>query len=155
MKERQTKEELVEAKAIEADDEQWVPASLLDTIDGLDRERFAYRWTSKDPSIIRKRIAEGWTFVKEADGDHVLHRRSKDRSLEDGSALTSETEYRDVVMMKLPMARANARRRYFQKKTDRATEMVNREAQSEGAAKGVEIKPTIRIQSGNDVNVIE
>ncbi len=153
-KSRQTTKQIVAAKA-KAEDE-WVPASILDKIEGLDRENFVYRWADRvKPGRVRKLQAEGWSFVNEADGDRILHRRAQSSSLADGSALTSETEYRDMVMMKLPVARAEARRRYFQKRTDKATEMINREAQQQAANLGGEIKPSVRIQSGSDVTVIE
>lgn len=152
-KSRQTTKQIVGAKAKATDE--WVPASILDQIEGLDRENFGYRWARKDPARIRKLQAEGWSFVNEAEGDRVLHRRAQTSSLEDGRQLTSEVDFREVVMMKLPIARVAARRRYFQKRTDKATELINREAQQQAANLGGEIRPTVRIQSGQDVTVIE
>ena len=150
-KSRQTRKEAVAAKA--AVEDEWVPASLLDSIEGLDRDNFVYRWARKDSGRVKKLQAEGWSFVNEAEGDRILHRRAK--SLDDGRALTSEVDFREVVMMKLPIAKAEARRRYFQRKTDKATELINRDAQDKAAAMGGEINPKVRIESGSDVTVIE
>lgn len=152
-KAKQTKKELVAAKASVSDE--WVPASILDQIEGLDRENFVYKWARKDSTRVRKLQAEGWAFVNEADGDRIFHKRARASALDDGSSLTSEVEFRDVVMMKLPVARAEARRRYFQKRTDKATELINRDAQQQAANMGGEINPKVRIESGSDVTVIE
>lgn len=150
-KSRQTRYELLSEKSGQQDE--WVPASILDQIEGLDRENFVYRWVSKNPGRIRKLQKEGWSFVNEAEGDRVLHRRVP--NLDDGQPVTSEVDFREVVMMKLPIERAEARRRYFQKRTDRAMELINREAQQQAANLGGEVNPSIRVQSGNDVTVIE
>ena len=152
-KSRQTTKQIVALKAKASDE--WVPASTLDQIEGLDRENFVYRWARKQPGRVRKLQAEGWSFVNEAEGDRVLHRRAQASSLEDGSPLTSEVDFREMVMMKLPVERAEARRRYYQKKTNKATEMIHRDAQQQAANLGGEINPSVRIQSGSDVTVID
>lgn len=153
-KARQTRQEIIAEK--QGIEDEWVPASLLDEIEGLDRENFVYKWARKDPQRIRTLQQEGWSYVNEADGDHIFHRRPRASELEDGKPLTSETEMRELVMMKLPAARAEARRRYFQRKTDRQTEQVTREAQQAAVAAGGQIDPQIRIQTGNqEVTVIE
>lgn len=153
-KARQTRQEIVAAK--DAVDDEWVPASLLDEIEGLDRENFVYKWARKDPQRIRALQQEGWSYVNEADGDRISHRRPRASALEDGEQISSTTEMRELVMMKLPATRAEARRRYFQRKTDRMTEQVTREAQQAAVASGGQIDPQIRIQTGNsEPTVIE
>jgi hypothetical protein len=135
--------------------EDWVPASTLDEIEGLDRENFVYRWVDKRPARVRKFMAEGWTFVNELEGDRVLHRRAATGALDAGGALTSEVDFREVVMMKLPVGRAEARRRYYQQKTDDALGQINRDAKQAARALGGEIEPSGKVVTGNSVTVIE
>src|SRR5574341_567687 len=91
--------------------EEWVPAPTLDQLEGLDQENWAYKWVDKRPARVKRHLAEGWEFVNKEDGDHVLHRRAQTGQLDAGRALTTEIEFREVVMMKLPRAKAEARRR--------------------------------------------
>lgn len=100
-------------------------------------------------------LAEGWTFVNELDGDRVFHRRAQTDALNAGKSLDSGVDYKDVVLMKLPIERVEARRRYYQKKTDKAAELINREAQTAARNLGGEIEPHVRITTGNSVTVIE
>lgn len=153
-KARQTRQEIIAAK--DAAEDEWVPASLLDEIEGLDRENFVYKWARKDAQRVRALQQEGWSYVNEADGDRIFHKRPQASSLEDGAQLSSVTEMRELVMMKLPVGKADKRRQYFQRKTDRMTEQVTREAQQAAVAAGGQIDPQIRIQSGNsEPTVIE
>jgi hypothetical protein len=148
-----TAREIAEAKNHPGDE--WVPGSTIDQIEGLDRENFAYRWVQKDVARIKRFLAEGWTFVNELDGDKVLHRKATTGALDAGSRLDTSVDHRDVVMMKLPRERAEARRRYYQKKTDKAVELINRDAQNAARNLGGEINPQVRIQSGGNVTVID
>jgi hypothetical protein len=149
----QTAKELVAEKS-RVDDE-WAPAPILDGLDGLDRENFVYRWADKRPGRIKKLMAEGWSFVNSEEGDHVLHRRAQTGQLDSGRALTSEVDFREVVMMKLPMAKAESRRRYFQRKTDKAVAVINRDVAQEARNLGGEITPKAMVKSGSVTTVIE
>lgn len=135
--------------------DEWVPASTLDQIEGLERDKFGYRWVQKDPSRIKRFMAEGWTFVNELDGDRIFHRKATTGALDAGSGLDTSVDHRDVVMMKLPLDRVEARRRYYQRKTDKAVELINRDAQQAARNLGGEINPQVKIQSGGNVTVIE
>jgi len=148
----QTAQEIVADKARV---DEWVPAPTLDQLEGLDTENWAYRWVSKLPNRIKKFLAEGWSFVNKEEGDHVLHRRSQTGQLDAGRALTTEVDYREVVMMKLPKERAEARQRYYQAKTDKAVGQINREVKQEAKNLGGDVAPRAQVQSGNSVTVIE
>jgi len=148
-----TAREIAEAKNHGADE--WIPASTLDQIEGLEQDKFRYRWVEKKPERVKRFMAEGWSLVNELDGDRIFHRRGQTGSLDAGKTLDTSVDYRDVVMMKLPIERAEARRRYYQKKTDKAAELINRDAQNNARNLGGEIEPHVRIQSGGNVTVIE
>ena len=154
-KARPSTQDIAEQKVL--DDDEWTPAPTLDQLDGLDLENWAYRWVAKAPQRVKKFLTEGWTFVNQAEGDRVLHKRSTVGGLDAGSAMTSEVDYREVVMMKLPRKRAEARRRYYQRLTDKSANMINRDAADTARDLGGEMKATIRVQSGDQsqVTVIE
>jgi hypothetical protein len=153
-KARQTVAEMAADKANAG--EEWVPASTLDQIDGLDRENFVYRWVDKRPQRVKKFLAEGWSFVNELEGDRVLHRRAATGALDAGGPLTSEVDFREVVMMKLPVSRAEARRRYYQRKTDSAMQQIGTDAKQQAQALGGDIAVDAKVQTGdNPVTVIE
>jgi len=152
-KSMQTASDLVAEKSRTGDE--WVPAPTLDQLEGLDTENWAYRWIEKRPNRVKKFMAEGWTFVNELDGDRIFHKRAQTGQLDAGRALTTEVDYREVVMMKLPKERAEARRRYYQAKTDKAVGLINREVSQEARNLGGEITPMAKVQSGSSVTVIE
>ena len=149
----QTAREIAEAKNHGSDE--WIPASTLDQIEGLDRENFVYRWVEKRPERVKRFMAENWTFVNELDGDRIFHKRGNTGALDAGKSLDTSIDYKDVVMMKLPRERAEARRRYYQKKTDKAADLINQDAKNTARNLGGEIEPHVRIQSGGNVTVIE
>lgn len=149
----QTARELVAEKSKLTDE--WRPAPTLDGLEDMDHENWRYKWVSKVPNRVKRHQAEGWAFVNESDGDHVFHRRAQTGQLDAGRALTSEVEYKEVVLMKMPKARAESRDRYFQTKTDRAVGLINREVAQEARNLGGEVTPRAQVQSGNSVTVID
>lgn len=136
-------------------DVEWRPASTLDVTEGMDTENFRYKWVSKVPSRVKRHQAEGWSFVNEADGDHVFHRRAQTGSIDAGRALTSEVEFKEVVLMKLPKARAESRDRYYQAEAEKALGVINRDVAQQARSMGGEVTPRTQVQSGNSVTVIE
>lgn len=148
-----TTREIAQEKAHGNDE--WVPASTLDQIEGLDHEQFGYRWVEIRAPRVKKMMAEGWTLVNELDGDRIFHKRAQTDALNAGASLSGGVDYKDVVLMKLPKARVEARRRYYQKKTDKAAELINRDVQSAARNLGGEIEPHVRITTGNSVTVID
>ena len=149
----QTLKELIADKSNNLDE--WRPAPTLDQLEGLDTENWTYRWVSKVPQRVKRFMAEGWVLVNELDGDKIFHKRSAVGALDAGAKLDSSVDYREVVMMKLPKGRAEARQRYYQAKTDRGVSLINREIQQQVASMGGEVQPVAKVQSGNDVTVIE
>lgn len=89
----------------------WRPAKMLHTLD--EEPGYRYRWCDKDTANLDKKQAEGWTFCK---SKHV----KPDASLAAptdldgaGNSLTSITEYRELVRMRLDEDTAEARDEYY------------------------------------------
>jgi len=95
----------------------WQPATLLDNIKGLDTEEFTYRWVNTDHANLAKKQAEGWDVVNSNKGGKEEHERANE--LKDGAPLTDTlTEYRDLVLMKMPKELADARSDYYKQVHD-------------------------------------
>lgn len=127
----------------------WQPATLLDSVKGLDKENFAYRWVNKqDAANLRKKQAEGWEVVSALEGDKVEHERPG--RIDEGGRLTgSSFEYRDVVLMRMPKELAQARKEYYQEQTDLQLKSVVERTKSDAEAAGGEI--TGKVQVGQRV----
>ncbi len=104
----------------------WRPAQMMDVRDK--NPEYTYRWCDKDSQNIQKKLAEGWEFAKE---DHIV-----EPSVNDGKPLGSTTEYRELVLMKLPKETAEARSEYYQNLTDERTAGLKRRFQKEAKAIG-------------------
>lgn len=91
--------------------EPWAPASLLvtDSIPG-----FRTRWVRKD--ILDKKMEEGWVPV-EADSSV-----SPARTIIDGSQQGKYVTKRNLILCKMPEAKAKARDAYFRRQTDAAAQ---------------------------------
>lgn len=70
----------------------WKPAQKLEV--RVKTPGWTNRWCSNDPQDIQKKLAEGWVF---SDDKH-----SHPEQVGDGHPVTSTTEYRELVLMKLP-----------------------------------------------------
>lgn len=122
----------------------WKPASILDTVHGLDLQSYNYRWVSKEKSNLAKKQAEGWSFVSELDGDKITHERPQ--TIKTGSSLQgSGTEIRDVVLMKMPKEVALARADYYKQKADDNIRQLAKEPKKLAAANGGSVFGTISI----------
>jgi hypothetical protein len=122
--------------ATDESDDEWHPAGLLEDLQGLDLENFAYKFARRDPDRIRRLTAEGWTLVNDLDGDSVQHKLSSVGRLDAGSKLTSAVDFRELVLMKLPQKRAAARRRYFSEKSERAMRLITHKVKEDANALG-------------------
>lgn len=125
----------------------WKPANLLD----VDRKSdgWRYRWVENTPENIAKKRRERWDFVPKEDTaehdtpDHVG----------DGSPLTSVTEIRDMVLMRIPEEDAKERDAYYAELTRKQTvglkDAVQEEmtrAASESGARGATVHGKIIIE---------
>lgn len=118
MKEIKTARNSVEEKKKKV---QWKPAKLLDTISGLNEDEFVYRWVDKDAANMVKKQSEGWMIVNQLDGEKIVHNRPG--ILDDGSNLVpSLTDYRELILMKIPKELAQARREYYDNLTNQRLE---------------------------------
>ena len=127
---------------------QWKPAKLLDSVSGLDEENYRYRWRSKDPARLQKAIAEGWEIVNTLEGDKIRHQRPD--LLIDGSSISKTlTEYRELIMMRMPIELARAREQHYENLTESRVEAiessVKEDAEKFGATIHGSIKPEARI----------
>jgi len=102
----------------------WAPARMLDLAGKL--PGFRYRWVDHDPANIRKKIAEGWTFVNRETGHPVTH---DDPNLVHGGA-NGTLGYRDLVAMAMPEETAAERDAYFREKAEEQLAGVNEKAAS-------------------------
>lgn len=111
----------------------WKPARKLD-IKGRD-ENFVYRWCEKDPNNLSRKEAEGWTVANSLTDSGVEHKNP--REMEDGAALGGATEYRELVLMKLPKGMASERADYYREINDGRVRSIHRNAQKKltGAAR--------------------
>ena len=91
----------------------WAPSDLLTVRDKEDG--FRYRWLSKeDPAALMKAKAEGFQIVSEltsgAKRDGATH-------IQDGNQVTTVTEYRELILARIPVDVAEARADYFREKS--------------------------------------
>ena len=133
---------------------QWEPAPALDQLDGLDRERWAYRWVDYSNSQRLSRfVAEGWTFVNALEGDTVVHNVQGKRLtgwINDPKHIQSTfREERGLILMKIPRKMAEARKRYYEGLTNEKTQSVTNQAKESGMQAGGIIHGEIKIQQPN------
>lgn len=122
----------------------WAPAKLLDTISGLDFNNYTYRWVNRDDANIVKKKAEGWEVASTLKGDAIEHKRPG--LLDDGSNMNpSITEYRELLLMKLPNHLAEARKSYYEEMTASTVSGIKDSAVSRARALGGNISGDIHI----------
>lgn len=95
----------------------WAPAQKLEVRNK--KANLRYRWVSKDPENVDRKLAEGYTFANKTTGAQAEH--MKPGAVSDGQELTTATEYREMVLMAVPEETAQARQEYFQELTDKQT----------------------------------
>lgn len=95
----------------------WKPATLLDIPKHLKDPDFVYRFCDKNrDGNIDKKIAEGWEIDKE------LSRKMRQGrpTLDDGAGLDTTLGIRELIVMRMPVETAEARRKYYAEKTEGA-----------------------------------
>lgn len=96
---------------------QWRPSSLIDALHQSEDNKWVYRWCRNEEGNLKKKQAEGWSYVNKTEGDTIEHERPG--NLTDGAQLSKSTvTYRDLVMMRMPKEMADARRDYYKEKTE-------------------------------------
>jgi hypothetical protein len=146
-----TKKELIQESS--TTDDTWEPAGLLEELEGLDRENFTYRWCLKDSTRQRKLKAEHWVLANELEGDSITHRHSVIGKQDGNTAPDGSTNFRELVLMKLPKKWAEARQRYHREKSQKAMSIVNQEVDQ---ASGGRVKATfVSEHAGEKVTIID
>lgn len=84
---------------------------------------FVYRWEVNDPPRIQIQMARGWEIVSGVSNDSTSRGAAGD-TVDDGKALTTVNEYRELIRMRLPKHLAEERRDYMQQKADKQMESV-------------------------------
>lgn len=90
----------------------WKPASLNEF--NNKEPGYRYRMVHKDPNNLAKKKAEGWSTVSGVNSSKTV--RQDPNKIEEG-ALTSVSEGKDWILMKLPEDAAKARDEYHNKKS--------------------------------------
>lgn len=93
----------------------WQPANITDVRDKEDGYR--YRWVNKNPDNMAKKAAEGWEIVNGLQADKTTP--EGELRINDGKALTSTREKRDVILQRMPEEIALQRDAYYDKENDR------------------------------------
>lgn len=95
----------------------WKPAILLDVPNK--RAGFRYRWRLRETDNIQKALQEGWEFENRPSG-HVAPAvdPAVDIVDETGRLKTSLTEFRELVLMRLPEEIAVERDEYYEIQTE-------------------------------------
>lgn len=93
--------------------EKWNPVRLLDIPADLKDSRYTYRWCNKDKQgNIRKKASEGWEVDYEL-SKKLNSRLGLNKTLDDGSGVDSTLQMRELIVMRLPKEKAEARRKYY------------------------------------------
>lgn len=104
----------------------WRPAQMLHTMN--EKPGYRYRWCDKDPANLDKKKAEGWEFVGTPQTDKPDASCAADSDIDyAGNGLTSITEYRELVRMRLDEETALARDEYYNNITDMQTATTPKE----------------------------
>lgn len=116
---------------------EWKPASRLNNVEGLDTDNFTYRWVNKDEANLMKKKAEGWEITKKTEGDKAEHVRAN--NIDTGAPLATDlTDYREMVLMRLPNELAEARKEYYAERNrqqiDALTDSANAKASQIGGS---------------------
>lgn len=95
----------------------WAPARILDIPEKFKDPAFTYRWVNKDKAgNLRKKQSEGWEIDKE------LTRKMSGiaKPIQDGSPMDGTIQVREMIVMRLPQERAEARKAYYRDKNARS-----------------------------------
>lgn len=103
----------------------WKPASLLDVVKKTPGYR--YRWVENTPENIAKKRRERWEMApKEDSAQHV-----QPGHVQDGQPLTTVTEMREMVLMRMPEEDARERDAYIRELTRQQTVGIKKDVEDE------------------------
>lgn len=113
----------------------WKPANVIEV---KPRTGFTPRMINKDPQNLVRKQNEGWEIESGLNNSAPSTTTGYGR-INEGKSLTSVMEGHDYVIGWLPNEQVEARREYYQSKTDRMTQALIRQTQKEmkDAARGV------------------
>ena len=97
-------------------------------VDGKD-PNFRYRFVSREESVMREKMADGWEFVSPltgVPGEHI-----NPRQIADGEPLDGAHTYRDMVLMALPEEKAKLRDAAVADRTRQQTVGLKKRLQSD------------------------
>lgn len=126
----------------------WKPASAIEVVD-KDPD-YVYRWSNKTADNLAKKAMEGWETVSGTTGDNASL-LDADR-IKDGKQLTSTHEKHDVILQRIPVEMAEARREYYQEKTDRRTAALTEHIEKDARERGTKTHGEITISSTRGEN---
>lgn len=116
--------ELADEAPVKKGKRSWRPASYLDVSDKDDG--FRYRWVLNDPQEVRRRLAEGLSFVNET--TRIPGNREFEGQAE--NELTSIREVRELVLMAIPEEDAQARDEWVREQTRKQTISLREDAEA-------------------------
>lgn len=113
------KAEQIRAKRKAKGNKAWKPATFLD-VPNKD-PNFRYRWEYKDPQVLQKALLEGWEIDRTGkckinpgvDLDDI------DDNNTTGRLKSSVTEYRELILTRIPEEVAKERDEYYEMLTDK------------------------------------
>lgn len=103
----------------------WEPSDLLKVRDM--EPGFRYRWARNDPAELLKLESEGFEIVSEVNSS-VEHENPE--GVDDNHKLSTVTEYREVILLRIPEEVAKARQEYFERQSFELITASKKEAQS-------------------------
>lgn len=106
---------------------------------------FVYRWEENDPHRLQIQKARGWEVVSGTSSTGV-NRGDENDAIDDGSKLTTVHEYKELILMRLPLELAKDREQYMQKKADDQLDIVT------GATTGHDQIDTARRATGGKID---
>jgi len=122
----------------------WKPSKLLDIPESLKDPAFTYRWCDKDkPGNIRKKLSEGWIIDKD-----LMKKMEQVLTIEDGKPLDTTTGIRELIVMKIPKDKAEARNEFYQARGKLAMKKKQDELDNEVRKIGGEIYGNIKESVG-------
>lgn len=123
----------------------WRPATLLDVTNKKDG--LSYRWIrANDEQNVQKKLVEGWRPVNNETGG-VAEMANIHDSQRIGASMESCPRVGEMRLFAMPQELADARKDYYQKKTDEQVRAVKKKAQTDmSSVRGAKVHGKIVIE---------